>query len=72
MSNPSDLTALIEQEEDLYIASCPEIGLVSQGATVDEAFNNLKEATKLYFDELRDGDKQTRGSRIIARSFSVA
>ncbi len=38
-------------EEDLYVAECPEIGTVSQGATIEEAIANLKEATELYLEE---------------------
>lgn len=44
-------TALIHKEEDLYVAECPEVGTVSQGATVEEALANLKEATELYLEE---------------------
>lgn len=35
----------------MYVAQCPEIGTVSQGATVEEALANLKEATELYLEE---------------------
>jgi predicted RNase H-like HicB family nuclease len=45
------LTAVIHQEDDLYVAQCPEIGTVSQGSTVEEAVTNLKEATELYLEE---------------------
>ena len=45
------LTAVLHQEGDLWVASCPEVGTVSQGATVDEAVANLKEATELYLEE---------------------
>lgn len=45
------LTAVIHQEDDLYVAQCPEIGTVSQGSTVEEAVSNLKEATELYLEE---------------------
>ncbi len=45
------LTALIHKEEDMYVAACPEIGTVSQGYTIEEAINNLKEATELYLEE---------------------
>lgn len=31
------LTAIIHQEDDLYVAECPEVGTVSQGVTVQEA-----------------------------------
>ena len=44
-------TAVLHKEEDMYIAECPEAGTVSQGKTIEEAINNLKEATELYLDE---------------------
>ena len=44
-------TAVIHQEDDLYIAECPEVGTASQGYTVEEAIANLKEATELYLEE---------------------
>lgn len=45
------LTAVLHKEEDLYVAECPEVGTVSQGYTVEEAINHLKEATELYLEE---------------------
>ena len=45
------LTAVIHREGDLFVADCPEVGTVSQGATLDEALGNLKEATELYLEE---------------------
>ncbi|HEV2491457.1 MAG TPA: type II toxin-antitoxin system HicB family antitoxin [Terriglobia bacterium] len=44
-------TAVVHKEEDLYVADCPEVGTVSQGATIEEAVANLKEATELYLEE---------------------
>ena len=44
-------TALIHKEENLYIAECPEVGSVSQGRTIEQALENLKEATQLYTEE---------------------
>ena len=44
-------TAVLHQEEDLYVAECPEVGTVSQGHTIEEAITNLKEATELYLEE---------------------
>ncbi|CAD6490284.1 MAG: hypothetical protein EMLJLAPB_00061 [Candidatus Argoarchaeum ethanivorans] len=41
-------TAVLHKEEDLYVAECPEVGMVSQGYTIEEAIANLKEATELY------------------------
>jgi len=45
------LNAVITKEEDMYIATCPEVGTVSQGKTIEEAIENLKEATELYLEE---------------------
>ncbi len=45
------LTVLLHKEEDMYIAECPEVGTVDQGATIEEAVAGLKEATKLYLEE---------------------
>lgn len=45
------LTAILHREEDMYVAECPEVGTVSQGKTIEDAINNLKEATELYLEE---------------------
>ena len=46
------LTAiLIPAEEGGFIALNPETGTTTQGETVDEAVNNLREATELYLEE---------------------
>jgi predicted RNase H-like HicB family nuclease len=34
----------------MYLATCPKIGTVSLGYTLDEAIENLKEATELYME----------------------
>lgn len=44
------LTAIIEKEDDVYVAFCPEVDVASQGATVAEARANLKEALELFFE----------------------
>jgi predicted RNase H-like HicB family nuclease len=51
-------TAIIKKEEDLYVATCPEIGTASQGETLEEAIENLKEATELYLEKFPDKYKQ--------------
>ncbi|MEX2161149.1 MAG: type II toxin-antitoxin system HicB family antitoxin [Anaerolineales bacterium] len=45
------LSAVIHQEDDLYVAECPEVGTVSQGKSFEEALKNLREATELYLEE---------------------
>ena len=44
------LTAIIERENDGYVALCPEVDVASQGDTVDEARKNLLEALELFFE----------------------
>ncbi len=44
-------TAIVHKEEDLYVAECPEVGTASQGETIEEAVDNLQEATELYLEE---------------------
>ena len=44
------LTALLEREDDGYVALCPELDVASQGDTVEEAQANLKEAVELFLD----------------------
>ena len=44
------LTAIIERENNGYVALCPEVDVASQGDTVDEARSNLKEALELFFE----------------------
>ena len=53
------LTAVIEREEDMYVALCPELDIASQGDTIEEARANLQEAAELFFEtaspaEVRD------------------
>ena len=44
-------TAVVQKEDDLYVAHCPEVGTASQGETIEEAVKNLQEATALYLEE---------------------
>lgn len=44
-------TAVVHQENNLYVTECPEVGTASQGDTIESAIANLKEATGLYLEE---------------------
>ena len=50
MSNIQPFTAIIEREDDQYVALCPELDMASQGDTVEKARLNLKEAIELFFE----------------------
>lgn len=49
------ISAIIEKEEDMYVSHCPELGIASQGKTIDLAIANLREAAELY---LKYADKE--------------
>lgn len=44
------MTAVIEKEDDMYVAWCPQVDVVSQGYTIEEARENLQEALELFFE----------------------
>ena len=53
--NPSmkatrQLTAIIEREDNSYVALCPQLDIASQGDTVESARTNLIEALELSFE----------------------
>jgi len=46
------LTAVLTQaEEGGFIAMNPETGTTTEGETINEALNNLRDATALYLEE---------------------
>ncbi len=50
MSRVLRLTAVIEREGDGYVATCPEVDVVSQGDTVEDARRNLLEAVEGFLE----------------------
>jgi predicted RNase H-like HicB family nuclease len=44
-------TIVIQKEENWYVATSIETNVASQGKTIDEALDNLKEALELYFED---------------------
>ncbi|MCK4590017.1 MAG: type II toxin-antitoxin system HicB family antitoxin [Nanoarchaeota archaeon] len=63
-------TAVLHQEEDMYIAECPEVGTASQGETIEKAIANLKEATELYLEEFPS--KSLKVKKPLMTTFEVA
>ncbi|MBI1803595.1 MAG: type II toxin-antitoxin system HicB family antitoxin [Ignavibacteriae bacterium] len=60
MQNLKHFTAIIEREDDSYVALCPELDIASQGVTVEEARQNLKEALELFFDTASEQEIRER------------
>ena len=46
----SSFTAIVEREGDGFMALCPELDVASQGASVEEATANLREAVELFLE----------------------
>ena len=46
-----EFTAFIKKGEKQFVALCPEVDVVSQGKTIEDAQKNLKEAVELYLDD---------------------
>lgn len=44
-------TIIIQKEDNWYVATSVETGVASQGKTIDDAINNLKEALELYYED---------------------
>jgi predicted RNase H-like HicB family nuclease len=54
------LTAIIEKEGGGYVSLCPELDIASQGDTIEEARENLREALELFFETASPKEIQQR------------
>jgi predicted RNase H-like HicB family nuclease len=52
-----EFSSVVVREGKWYVASSPELGVTSQGRTVEKSIRNLKEAIELY---LQDEDASQR------------
>ena len=65
MDHPQRLTAIIEREDDGFIALCPDLDVASQGGSVEEARVNLVEALTLFFETADPSEVSRRFHRDI-------
>ena len=61
------LNAILTKEEDMYIAKCPEAGTISQGHTIEEAVENLKEAVSLYLEEMGEPEEYSSSDTFVVK-----
>ncbi|MFZ3060086.1 MAG: type II toxin-antitoxin system HicB family antitoxin [Candidatus Methanoperedens sp.] len=61
-----DFTAIIRRGEKQFVALCPEIDVVSQGYTIEDALKNLKEAVEVYIEEMGFPEEIKTADTIIA------
>ncbi|MEK7395316.1 MAG: type II toxin-antitoxin system HicB family antitoxin [Candidatus Poribacteria bacterium] len=65
-------TAVIVKEEKWYVAHCIELGVVSQGKTIEEAQNNLREAVELYLEDFDEDEIPQNVGEILLYPLEVA
>jgi predicted RNase H-like HicB family nuclease len=59
------LEAVIWKEEDMCVIKEVVTGVTAQGKTVEEAINNLKEAVKLYLEEMPELIEELKNKKTL-------
>ncbi len=73
MNMSKRLTAIIQREGDGFVALCPELDVASQGDSIEEAKENLREALELYFECASPDEIQQRvGDEVFVTHVEVA
>jgi predicted RNase H-like HicB family nuclease len=49
-------TIIYHKEGKWYVAYCPDLGVTSQGDSLEEAQDNIKEAIELYLEDVPKED----------------
>jgi len=57
-----NVTAIIQSEGDGFVSLCPELDIASQGDTIEQAKDNLREAIDLFFECASLGEVEQRFS----------
>lgn len=65
-------TAIITKGEKWYVAHCLELGVVSQGKTIEDAQANLKEAVELYIESFVDEELPDSSGEVMIYPLEVA
>ena len=69
----NEFMAIIERDEDWFIAYCPEIpGANGQGRTIEECKQNLAEAIALILEDCREEALQSVTEDVIKEQVVVA
>ena len=61
-------TIVIQQEENWYVATDVKSGVASQGKTINESLENLKEALSLYYED----NKPEKETPVFVTTLEVA
>lgn len=65
------VTAIVQQDDNWYVAKCLENSVASQGKTVEEAIANLKEALELYYEDVHSDIVEPRQTFVTTLEVTV-
>ena len=65
-------TIIIKREEEWFVATCIENNIASQGKTIDEAIENLKEAISLFYEDESDEKMMFPVEQVYMTSLEMA
>jgi len=65
-------TGVITKEDIWFVAHCVELGVVSQGKTIEEAQANLKEAVELYIESFGADEVPSSNSGVMFYPLEIA
>jgi predicted RNase H-like HicB family nuclease len=46
-----EFSSVVTKDGRWFVADCPELGIASQGKSVEKALRNLREAIELYLED---------------------
>jgi predicted RNase H-like HicB family nuclease len=64
-------TAVLTREPGWWVGHCLELGVVSQGKSVEEAQDNLREAVELYLESFGADDKPGPTAEVLLYPLEV-
>lgn len=62
-------TVIIQKEDNWYVATDVDSGVASQGKTIDESIENLREALSLFYE---DNTPEKLQSEVFVTTLEVA
>ena len=64
------LTSDIKKGDKYFVARCPELGVTTQGRTLEEAKENLTDAVNMVFEEIRSKRSKGKTNKMITQTMS--
>ena len=60
-----ELQTVVWKEENIYVIKEVVTGVTTQGKTIEEAMENIKEAVELYLEEMPEIRKELKNMKAI-------